>query len=52
MKKAMGMAPTKMGKVKTATKPDGVIKKGATKGKQIKMAYGGKVKMRGGGSCK
>lgn len=33
---------TSMGKVKTASKPDGVIKKGGTKGKMVKMAYGGK----------
>ena len=36
-----GMAPSKMGKVKTSSKPDGVIKKGATKGTMIKMAAGG-----------
>ena len=57
MKKMMGgMGASKMGKVKTSPKPDGVVKKGKTKGKNIvmagnKMAYGGKVKMRGGGSC-
>jgi hypothetical protein len=32
---------SKMGKVKTSSKPDGVIKKGATKGTMIKMAEGG-----------
>ena len=40
-----GMGASKMGKVKTASKPDGVIKKGATKGKMIKMAEGGKMPM-------
>jgi hypothetical protein len=44
-----GVSETKMGKVKTTSKPDGVIKKGATKGKMIKMA--GAKKMRGGGKC-
>jgi hypothetical protein len=32
----------KMGAVKTSSKPDGVIKKGGTKGAMIKMAKGGK----------
>lgn len=41
MKKMTGMGPTKMGAVKTSSKPDGVIKKGATKGKMVKMAEGG-----------
>ena len=41
MKKMTGMGATKMGAVKTSSKPDGVIKKGATKGKMVKMAAGG-----------
>jgi hypothetical protein len=31
------MAPSKMGMVKTASKPDGVAKKGLTKGKMVGM---------------
>ena len=31
------MAPSKMSKVKTSAKPDGVAKKGLTKGKMIGM---------------
>jgi hypothetical protein len=31
------MAPSKMSKVKTGTKPDGVAKKGLTKGKMVGM---------------
>ena len=31
------MAPSKMGKIKTASKPDGVAKKGLTKGKMVGM---------------
>ena len=46
-KKAMpakGKMPAmKMGKVKTSSKPDGVIKKGGTKGKMIAMKMGGKT---------
>jgi hypothetical protein len=34
---------TKMGAVKTSSKPDGVIKKGGTKGKMIAMKMGGKT---------
>jgi hypothetical protein len=34
---------TKMGAVKTSSKPDGVAVKGKTKGKMVKMAYGGKA---------
>jgi len=34
-------APSKMGKVKTSSKPDGVAVKGKTKGKMVKMAAGG-----------
>jgi hypothetical protein len=30
-------APSKMGKVKTDSKPDGVAKKGLTKGKMVGM---------------
>ena len=33
---------TKMGAVKTSSKPDGVASKGKTKGKNIAMKYGGK----------
>ena len=58
MSKGGGVAPTKMGAVKTAAPSrDGVATKGKTKGKQIvmagnKMAKGGKVKkMAYGGSC-
>ena len=48
-KAEMGMAKmakggmTKMGAVKTSSKPDGVAVKGKTKGKMVKMAYGGKA---------
>ncbi len=38
-----GMAPSKMGAVKTGKTPDGVVSKGKTKGTMIKMM--------GGGSC-
>jgi len=34
---------TKMGAVKTSSKPDGVVSKGKTKGTMVKMAYGGKA---------
>jgi hypothetical protein len=40
--KAGGMA-TKMGSVKTGSKPDGVAMKGKTKGTMVKMARGGKA---------
>jgi hypothetical protein len=36
--------PSKMSKVKTSPKPDGVAKKGKTKGKMVKM-------MKSGGAC-
>ena len=50
MKKMMtGMGSTKMGAVKTSSKPDGVIKKGATKGKMVKMAAGGMPMVMKGG---
>ncbi len=39
---AKKMAGPKMGAVKTSSKPDGVIKKGGTKGTMVKMAKGGK----------
>ena len=43
-KKAAAKKPAmKMGAVKTNSRPDGVIKKGATKGTMIKMAGGGKT---------
>ena len=37
-----GMAPSKMGAVKTGKTPDGVVSKGKTKGTMIKMSKGGK----------
>ena len=40
--KSGGMA-TKMGAVKTGSKPDGIAMKGKTKGKMVKMAGGGKA---------
>jgi len=41
---AKGKMPAmKMGKVKTSPKPDGVVTKGKTKGKQIAMKTGGKT---------
>jgi hypothetical protein len=43
MKKGGFVAPSKMGAVKTAApSKDGVAVKGKTKGKMVKMAYGGK----------
>jgi len=59
MAKGGGVAPTKMGAVKTAAPSrDGVATKGKTKGTQIKMAkggmmHGGKVKKMnyGGKAC-
>ena len=51
MKKGGMVAASKMGKVKTSSKPDGVIKKGATKGKMVKMTKGGMAMKRGGGKC-
>jgi hypothetical protein len=36
-----GMAPSKMGAVKTGKTPDGVAAKGKTKGKMVKMNMGG-----------
>ena len=41
--KAGGMATSKMGAVKTGSKPDGVAVKGKTKGTMVKMARGGKA---------
>ena len=38
-----GMAPSKMGAVKTGKTPDGVVSKGKTKGAMIKMAKGGRA---------
>jgi hypothetical protein len=40
--KSGGMA-TKMGAVKTGSKPDGIAMKGKTKGTMVKMARGGKA---------
>jgi hypothetical protein len=37
-----GMAPSKMGAVKTGKTPDGIVSKGKTKGTMIKMAKGGR----------
>jgi len=42
LKKGGSVMASKMGAVKTSSKPDGVAKKGKTKGKMVKMAYGGK----------
>ena len=51
MKKGGGVAPSKMGAVKTAAPSrDGVAVKGKTKGTQIKMA-GAKGMKRGGKAC-
>jgi hypothetical protein len=36
-----GMAPSKMGAVKTGKTPDGVASKGKTKGTMVKMTKGG-----------
>jgi hypothetical protein len=38
-----GMAPSKMGAVKTGKTPDGIASKGKTKGTIVKMNYGGKA---------
>jgi hypothetical protein len=38
-----GMAPSKMGAVKTGKTPDGVASKGKTKGKMVKMNMGGRA---------
>jgi len=43
VKKMMGGGMTKMGAVKTNSKPDGVAVKGKTKGAMIKMKNGGKA---------
>jgi hypothetical protein len=43
MKKMANGGMTKMGAVKTSSKPDGVAVKGKTKGTMVKMAYGGKA---------
>jgi hypothetical protein len=42
MKKG-GMAPSKMGSVKTSATRDGVASKGKTKGKMVKMNMGGRA---------
>jgi hypothetical protein len=41
--KAGGMAPSKMGSVKTSATRDGIATKGKTKGKMIKMNMGGRA---------
>ena len=52
MAKSQGVAPSAMGKVKTAAPSrDGIAEKGKTKGKQIVMAKGGAA-MCGGGMAK
>jgi len=38
-----GMAPSKMGSVKTSSTRDGIASKGKTKGKMVKMNMGGKA---------
>ena len=38
-----GMAPSKMGAVKTGKTPDGVASKGKTKGTMVKMTKGGRA---------
>jgi len=38
-----GMAPSKMGSVKTSSSRDGIASKGKTKGSMIKMSKGGKA---------
>jgi hypothetical protein len=41
--KSGGMAPSKMGSVKTSATRDGIASKGKTKGKMIKMNMGGRA---------
>jgi hypothetical protein len=41
--KGGSVGTTKMGAVKTGSKPDGVAMKGKTKGTMVKMARGGKT---------
>ena len=43
-KKGGSVMPSKMQKVKTSPKPDGVATKGKTKGKMVKMMKGGSCK--------
>ena len=43
LKAGGSVGTTKMGAVKTSSKPDGVAVKGKTKGTMVKMAYGGKA---------
>jgi hypothetical protein len=43
LKSGGSVGTTKMGAVKTGSKPDGVAVKGKTKGTMVKMAYGGKA---------
>jgi len=43
LKAGGSVGTTKMGSVKTATKPDGGISKGGTKGTMVKMSRGGKT---------
>jgi hypothetical protein len=43
LKSGGSVGTTKMGAVKTGSKPDGVAMKGKTKGTMVKMARGGKA---------
>jgi len=43
LKAGGSVGTTKMGAVKTGSKPDGVVMKGKTKGTMVKMARGGKA---------
>jgi len=43
LKKGGSVGTTKMGAVKTGSKPDGIAMKGKTKGKMVKMAAGGRT---------
>jgi hypothetical protein len=53
MAKSQGVAPSAMGKVKTAAPSrDGIAEKGKTKGKQITMRGGKTAAMCGGGMAK
>jgi hypothetical protein len=51
MAKMAAGGATKMGAVKTNSRPDGVIKQGGTKGTMITMAKGGKAMKSGGKTC-
>ena len=51
MAKGGSVGASKMGAVKTGSKPDGVAMKGKTKGTMIAMAKGGKMMKSGGRAC-